>query len=109
MRIRGDKVAEDLTECIFGSAKVIEKAKDRITPSGQKRKFWLCECQNCASRKEVSAQDLKRGSFKICTCMVKMRTKNIKICVECGKDFESPPTDLTNTCSKTREPDCREI
>lgn len=36
---------ENLTGQEFGFLKTMEKAPDRVTPSGQKRKFWMCECR----------------------------------------------------------------
>ncbi len=99
---------EDLTGQEFGFLKVIKKVPDRVTPSGQKRKFWLCECQICGTRKEISAQDLKRGSAISCGCyraVIGKGKRNIKICAVCGKPFECPPSDKTVTCS----PECRRI
>ena len=99
---------EDLTGKEFGFLKVLERARDRVTPSGQKRKFWLCECQLCGTQKEVAAQDLKRGNTKSCGCYRAVKGKaerNIKICVECGKSFECPPSESTVTCSSK----CRKL
>lgn len=95
--------AEDLAGKEFGFLQVISRAPDRITPSGQKRKYWLCECTMCRTRKEISAQNLKNGSAKSCGCYQAIRGKaarNVKICVECGKSFESPPSESKVTCSK---------
>ena len=79
--------AEDLTGKEFGFLQVISRAPDRTTPSGQKRKYWLCECTLCNTQKEISAQNLKRGLTKSCGCYQAIRGKaarNVKICVECG-------------------------
>lgn len=95
-------MAEDLKGRIFGFLKVLERAEDRITPSGQKRIFWNCECLLCGSKKDVGAQQLKRGSTISCGCWQAVKGKqmrNTKICVVCGKEFESPPSGNI-TCSK---------
>lgn len=100
--------AEDLTGKTFGHLKIIEKASDRVTPSGQKRKFWLCECLLCGSRKEIAGPDLKSGNTISCGCYTAIKGKaarNVKICAECGKPFECPPSDKTVTCSQK----CRSI
>ena len=98
--------AEDLTGREFNFLKVIERAPDRIVPSGQKRKFWICECLLCGNRKEVAGAELKSGRTKSCGCWQAAKGKaarNVKVCVECGKPFECPPSDKTVTCS----PACR--
>ena len=100
--------AENLTGREFGFLKVLERASDRVTPSGQKRRFWACKCLLCGAKKEVPAQDLKRGTVKSCGCWREIKGKqarNTKICVECGKAFECPPSDKTVTCSA----ECRKI
>lgn len=100
--------AEDLTGKEFNFLKVIERAPDRITPSGQRVKHWLCECSICGKRKEVSGQMLKSGRTKSCGCYQAFKGKaerNIKFCVECGKPFECPPSEETVTCSL----ECRRI
>lgn len=95
--------AEDLTGKEFGFLRVISQAPDRITPSGQKRKHWLCECLLCGTCKEISAQNLKNGKTKSCGCYQAIKGKaarNVKICVECGRSFECPPSENKVTCSK---------
>lgn len=99
---------EDLTGKEFNFLKVIERAPDRVTPSGQNLHFWLCECLLCGKRKEISSQMLKSGSTKSCGCYQAFKgrvSRNIKICVECGRPFECPPSEGTVTCS----PECRRI
>lgn len=99
---------EDLTDRVFGYLKVISRAEDRITPSGQKRRLWNCECLLCGTHKAVSAQSLKRGDATSCGCgraFKGMQQRNTKTCVECGKIFYCPPSDKTVTCS----PACRSI
>lgn len=100
--------AEDLTGREFGKIKVLKRAKDRATPSGQKRIFWACECSICGKKREISAQALKRGNYRPCTCIttsVNAKRRNFKICVECRKTFASPPSSKTVTCSI----ECRKI
>lgn len=99
---------EDLTGKTFNFLKVIERAPDRVTTSGQKRKFWLCECLLCGNRKEISGQMIKSGRTKSCGCYQAFKGKaerNIKFCAECGKPFECPPSEKTVTCST----ECRRI
>lgn len=99
---------EDLTGREFGFLKVISRAPDKIAPSGQKRRMWTCKCLLCGNEKIVSAQDLKRGTAKSCGCYVAIKGKaarNKKICVICGKEFDSPPSSKTVTCSIR----CRQI
>ncbi|WP_418763110.1 hypothetical protein [Enterocloster sp.] len=96
--------AENLIGQTFGFLEVIDAAEDRVTPSGQKKKRWFCKCTLCGSHKVVCGQDLKRGTVKSCGCYRAYKGKlqrNIKICVECGKPFECPPSEETVTCSKT--------
>lgn len=93
--------AEDLTGQVFGYLKVIKKAPDRVTPSGQKRKYWHCECLLCGIQKDVSAQSLKRGDVKSCGCYkASKRQRNIKSCIICGRNFESPPSSNKVTCCR---------
>lgn len=94
--------AEDLTGRIFGHLKVLHRAEDRIAPSGQKRIYWNCECLLCGDHKDIGAQNLKTGKTISCGCYQAYNGKmkrNRKICVECGKTFECPPSENTVTCS----------
>ena len=100
--------AEDLSGRIFGNLKVISRAEDRLTPSGQKRRFWSCECLLCGTHKAISAQSLKKGDATSCGCgraFKGMQERNTKTCAECGKTFFCPPSSKTVTCS----PGCRRI
>lgn len=101
-------IREDITGKTYGYLQVVAPAPDKITPSGQKRKMYICRCVLCGSEKVISAQDLKRGKTVSCGCMRKIQGKqrrNIKICVECGRPFECPASDKTVTCS----PECRRL
>ncbi len=42
--------AEDFTGKEFDKIKILGRAKDRATPSGQKRIFWTCECLLCGEK-----------------------------------------------------------
>lgn len=93
---------EDLTGKTFGYLKVVCRADDHISKSGQKKVCWLCECTLCGNKTAVIAQSLKRGNTKSCGCyqaLARKSSRNKKICVFCGKEFESPPSAKTVTCS----------
>lgn len=100
--------AEDLTGRTFGYLKVLRRAENHICASGQTKVHWWCECLLCGKQKSVGAQDLKKGTTISCGCYQtyagKLR-RNKKVCVVCGKEFESPPSDETVTCSM----ECRKI
>lgn len=99
---------EDLSGREFGFLRVISRAPDKITPSGQKCRMWNCKCRLCGNEKAVPAINLKRGTAKSCGCWQGIRGKasrNLKTCIICGKQFESPPSDKTVTCSDQ----CRRI
>ena len=51
----------------YGKWRVIEKAEDRICPSGQHRKQWLCECE-CGTKRIVNAENLTSGLSRSCGC-----------------------------------------
>ena len=50
----------------FGKWKIIEYAGRKLS-GGNKRDFWLCECE-CGTRREVIGKDLKMGKSKSCGC-----------------------------------------
>lgn len=93
---------DDLTNRNFGYLKVLYRANDHITKSGQKKVRWMCECQLCGTKKEVNAQNLKRGTTISCGCYQTAQrgaNRNKKICVICGKMFDCPKSSKTVTCS----------
>lgn len=95
--------AEDLTGKRYGYLEVEERTEDRITKSGQKKVRWICKCLLCGNHKAMDAQDIKKGKNISCGCYKANKenwNRNKKICVICGKKFESPPSDKTVTCSK---------
>lgn len=60
----------DLTDMEFGMLKVIKQAETRISPSGRKRIFWVCQC-SCESKTivEVEAGNLTCGRQTSCGCV----------------------------------------
>lgn len=52
----------------FGKLVVIKRAGTHVTPSGQKKPTWLCQC-DCGNQKIVASQDLKTGHTKSCGCL----------------------------------------
>lgn len=101
-------ISEDITGKTYGYLQVVAPAPDKITPSGQKRKMCSCRCLLCGTEKVVGSNELKSGKILSCGCLRAIKGKqqrNIKICVECGRQFECPPSDKTVTCS----PECRRI
>ena len=62
----------DLTGQKFGRWTVINRAENKVLPSGQKRTMWHCQC-DCGNEKDVSADSLKSGQSKSCGCFHKDR------------------------------------
>ena len=60
----------DLTGKRFGRLVVIERADDKFTISGYKRKRWLCKC-DCGNEIITDGQSLKQGTTKSCGCLAK--------------------------------------
>lgn len=62
----------DLTGKVFGRLTVIERAEDRIYPSGQKQTQWVCKC-SCVNQNTVivSTNSLNSGQVKSCGCLQK--------------------------------------
>ena len=58
---------KDLTGQRFGKLIVIERAEDKIEPSGRHRIMWLCKCE-CGNIKSVQTNSLQRGFTKTCGC-----------------------------------------
>lgn len=52
----------------FGRLTIIKRVENHITPSGQKKVMWLCQC-DCGNKTTVSSQDLKSGHTKSCGCL----------------------------------------
>ena len=56
---------KDLTNMSFGNLKAISY----IRTDKYGHAIWLCECQNCGSRKEVFGKHLLDGSTRSCGCL----------------------------------------
>ena len=61
---------KDLTGQRFGRLTVIERAEDRVTPSGSKKIRWLCRC-DCGNTKIVCGSELNSGDTRSCGCLHK--------------------------------------
>ena len=66
------KVREDLTNRIFGKLRVIKQVEDYISPNGEHKSKWLCEC-DCLehNRIEVIGSNLTKGTTNSCGCLHK--------------------------------------
>ena len=60
-------IRNNLTGMKFGKWKVIKQAPDKICPSGQHKKQWLCECE-CGTQRVVQYDNLVSGLSKSCGC-----------------------------------------
>lgn len=58
---------ENLIGKEFGDFIVLNRAPNRITPSGQKTRVWHCKCKLCGVERDIQASQLKKFSGK-CTC-----------------------------------------
>lgn len=58
---------EELIGKRFGRLTVVERAEDRITPSGNKQRQWICKC-DCGNETTVITSRLKNGHTKSCGC-----------------------------------------
>ena len=75
----------DLTGQTFGRLKVLKRAEDYISPSGNRAVQWLCQC-NCDNKSIVTVigSNLKRKTTQSCGCLNKeivsnnSKTKNKK-------------------------------
>lgn len=95
--------AEDLTGKTFGYLKVIDRTENHVSRSGQTKVMWNCQCLLCGNKKAVAAAHLKGGAIISCGCWKAYKGKqsrNKKICIICGKEFETPPSNNKVTCSK---------
>lgn len=66
---------KDLTGQVFGKLTVIERAEDYVSPRGQRKTQWLCEC-SCAEHNKVvvSGNHLRSGRSTSCGCFSKEYT-----------------------------------
>lgn len=58
----------DLTGKKFGKLTVLSKSHIHYSPSGQRRYYWLCNC-DCGGTNTIEGHQLKRGSTKACGCL----------------------------------------
>ena len=58
---------ENLIGKEFGDFIILNRAPNRITPSGQKTRVWHCRCKLCGIERDIQASQLKKFSGK-CTC-----------------------------------------
>lgn len=56
-----------MTGMRFGRLVVIGLDHIHITPSGQTKRFWLCQC-DCGNQKAVASQQLTGGGTQSCGC-----------------------------------------
>ena len=65
-------IVNDLTGQVFGKLTVIERAPDRIVPSGQHKSMWWCKC-SCGNPelKSVDAYSLTHHRTESCGCIQK--------------------------------------
>jgi len=83
----GNAVIEDLAGRVFGRWRVIERAPNRVSPSGKTRSImWLCECE-CGTRKIVGARALKTGMSTSCGCLQKERVSEANTDDLTGREF----------------------
>lgn len=60
-------VYKDLTNCVFGKLRVLERGVDWIGSNGHRHIQWLCECE-CGGRLLVKGSSLNAGYNKSCGC-----------------------------------------
>lgn len=63
----------DLTGQVFGRLTVIERADNYISPSGEKRVQWKCQC-SCGNVCYVLTKQLRNGKTQSCGCLRKEKT-----------------------------------
>lgn len=63
----------DLTGQKFGRLTVIERINDYISPSGEKRVQWKCQCE-CGTICQVLTKQLRNGKTQSCGCLRKEKT-----------------------------------
>lgn len=80
------RVTKDDIGSIYGCYKIIRIAKDKISPSGKIKKYYLCKCIICGNEAEINAYKLRHNSYSHCkNCRPKQR--NIKNMI--GKRFNN--------------------
>src|SRR5262245_41189656 len=59
--------ARNLQHQRFGKLVVLSRTADYISPKGERRTCWLCQC-DCGRTKSIMAQSLMRGLSTSCGC-----------------------------------------
>ena len=72
LRNEGDSMANiiDLTEKKFKRLTVIKRVEDYVSPKGQHKPQWLCQCE-CGSEVVVLGENLRKGLTTSCGCFSK--------------------------------------
>lgn len=78
------KVTDNDIGCIYGCYKIIGIAKDRISPCGQIKKYYRCQCIKCGNKVELNAYKVRNNNYNYCK-QCKPKQKRIKGMV--GKKF----------------------
>lgn len=66
---------KDLTGMKFGRLTIIKRAEDYVSPSGEKKVQWLCEC-SCENKTRiiVIGSNLTKRNTESCGCLAKEKT-----------------------------------
>lgn len=82
------KPRKDLTGQVFGKLTVIEQVEDYVSPSGDRRAMWSCQC-SCGNpeRKITLGTNLTRGYTQSCGCYSREQTSKRKLIDLTGKKF----------------------
>ena len=56
---------EDLTGKQFGDFIVVDRAPNKVTPSGQQTRVWHCKCKKCGLERNIQASQLKKNFGKM--------------------------------------------
>ena len=77
---------EDLTGKRFGRLVVLKKGEDYVSPKGEKKARWICQC-DCGNVVLRSSNLLKKGESLSCGCYRKDALREIKTIDLVGKKF----------------------
>lgn len=58
--------SKDKIGMIYGCYRIIGMAESRITPSGQSKPYYVCECINCGNIKELNAYKVRNNNYQYC-------------------------------------------
>ena len=58
-------IALDLTGKQFGDFIVVDRAPNKVTPSGQQTRVWHCKCKKCGLERNIQASQLKKNFGKM--------------------------------------------